>query len=66
VPCRIGTEKAVKLLESAGGVSPDSLALLRRLDATLRQTSICGLGQVALSPLLSILATFPDRVGRPG
>jgi NADH:ubiquinone oxidoreductase subunit F (NADH-binding) len=55
VPCRIGTEKAVKLVESAGGVSPESEALLRRLDATLRH-----------SPLLSILATFPGRVGRPG
>jgi len=66
VPCRIGTEKAVKLVETAEGISPESEALLRRLDATLRQTSICGLGQVALSPLLSILATFPDRAGRHG
>jgi NADH:ubiquinone oxidoreductase subunit F (NADH-binding)/NADH:ubiquinone oxidoreductase subunit E len=66
VPCRIGTEKAVKLVESGAGVSPESEALLRRLDATLRQTSLCGLGQVALSPLLSVLAGLPDRVGRPG
>ena len=66
VPCRIGTEKAVNLVETEGAVSPESEALLRRLDATLRKTSLCGLGHVALSPLLSILSGFPDESGRPG
>ena len=52
VPCRIGTEKAVKLVESSG--SPPRVAL-RELHATLERTSLCGLGQVALAPLLSLL-----------
>jgi NADH:ubiquinone oxidoreductase subunit F (NADH-binding) len=64
VPCRLGTEKAVKLIEGADAVSGESEALLRQLDETMRQTSICGLGQVALGPLLSILERFPDRVRR--
>jgi NADH:ubiquinone oxidoreductase subunit F (NADH-binding)/NADH:ubiquinone oxidoreductase subunit E len=64
VPCRLGTEKAVKLIEGADAVSGESEALLRQLDETMRQTSICGLGQVALGPLLSLLERFPDRVRR--
>jgi NADH:ubiquinone oxidoreductase subunit F (NADH-binding) len=61
VPCRVGSEKAVKLVEAAGDVSDESRALLEELNATMVRTSICGLGQVALGPLMSILANFPDR-----
>ena len=55
VPCRVGTEKAVRWLEeSPGPLSPERLDQLRELHATLARTSICGLGQVALAPLLSL------------
>jgi NADH:ubiquinone oxidoreductase subunit F (NADH-binding)/NADH:ubiquinone oxidoreductase subunit E len=64
VPCRVGSEKAVKLLEGAGAVSDENRKLLAELNATLVQTSICGLGQVALGPLMSVLTNFPDRVPR--
>jgi NADH:ubiquinone oxidoreductase subunit F (NADH-binding) len=60
VPCRVGTEKAVKLIESG---SDESLALLPELDEALRETSICGLGQVALTPVLSLLNRFPGTRG---
>lgn len=60
VPCRVGSEKAVALLSSEGGVSSEDEALLRSLHETLQQTSICGLGQVALGPVLSILDRFPE------
>jgi NADH:ubiquinone oxidoreductase subunit F (NADH-binding) len=60
VPCRVGTEKAVKLIEMQGGVSNALEGELKDLHSTLARTSICGLGQVALSPLLSILKNFPD------
>jgi NADH:ubiquinone oxidoreductase subunit F (NADH-binding) len=63
VPCRIGSEKAVELIEKAGHVSNEEEALLRSLHETMQQTSICGLGQVALAPLLSIVDRFPDRLG---
>jgi NADH:ubiquinone oxidoreductase subunit F (NADH-binding) len=55
VPCRVGTEKAVKLVEAEGRVSEETHALLEQMHRTLGRTSICGLGQVALAPLLSIL-----------
>jgi NADH:ubiquinone oxidoreductase subunit F (NADH-binding)/NADH:ubiquinone oxidoreductase subunit E len=64
VPCRVGSEKAVKLVELAGGVDADTRALLESLNETLGQTSICGLGQVALGPLLSILQNFPEDTKR--
>ena len=57
VPCRIGTEKAVKLIERR---DEKSLALLPELHEALQETSLCGLGQVALTPILSILENFPQ------
>lgn len=61
VPCRVGTEKAVVLLDQwlAGQAAEDTPELLRQLDRTLGQTSICGLGQVALLPVVSILDRLP-------
>jgi len=55
VPCRIGTEKAVTMIE---GKRAGDLALLPELNETLQQTSICGLGQAALTPVLSVLQRF--------
>ncbi len=66
VPCRLGSAKAVALVESAGGVGEKEAALLGELDATMQQTSICGLGQVALGPLRSILARFPEAGSSTG
>ncbi|MCB9754628.1 MAG: NAD(P)H-dependent oxidoreductase subunit E [Myxococcales bacterium] len=64
VPCRVGSQKAVTLLEELrSGAAPlgrrRSLALLEQLDATMAQTSICGLGQVALLPAMSLFRNFP-------
>jgi NADH:ubiquinone oxidoreductase subunit F (NADH-binding) len=58
VPCRIGTEKAVALVEEAGHVTGETHEKLRLLHETLARTSICGLGQIALGPILSLAKTF--------
>ena len=55
VPCRIGTEKAVQLIAAR---ETKGLERLRELDETLASTSICGLGQAALTPVLSVLDHF--------
>ncbi|HJZ88682.1 MAG TPA: NAD(P)H-dependent oxidoreductase subunit E [Polyangia bacterium] len=55
VPCRVGSEKGALLLAARGDGLESRLA---ELDETLRLTSICGLGQVALGPALSILRNF--------
>ena len=61
VPCRMGSQKAVEVLEEiACGTRPTSeLSLLPELGETLEQTSICGLGQVALHPILSLMRNVP-------
>ncbi|MSP25975.1 MAG: nitroreductase family protein [Myxococcales bacterium] len=64
VPCRIGSEKAVHMLEAAVAHrgSRKHLALLPELASTMAQTSICGLGQVALNPFTSALQQFDGEV----
>jgi len=62
VPCRVGTEKAVQLVEARGGVDEPTRQRLAELNSTLARTSICGLGQIALDPLLSLAERFPERM----
>jgi NADH:ubiquinone oxidoreductase subunit F (NADH-binding) len=58
VPCRVGSMKAhailAELVESGGGPG-DVDERIVELEATMRLTSICGLGQVALGPAISVL-----------
>jgi formate dehydrogenase beta subunit len=58
VPCRVGSHKAhellSELLESGGGPEDVSDTIVQ-LEETMRMTSICGLGQVALGPVISVL-----------
>src|SRR5262252_9120835 len=60
-PCRIGTEKAVKLMATG----PWDQALLTELSAAMRDASICGLGQAAPNPLLCVLKYFPEELAKP-
>ena len=57
-PCRVGTEKAVKLMQREAWDEP----LLEELSAAMTDASICGLGQAAANPLLSVLRHFPDEL----
>jgi NADH:ubiquinone oxidoreductase subunit F (NADH-binding) len=66
VPCRVGSEKAVEMIEEALKGKPRAglIPLLQELGSTMTQTSICGLGQVALQPILSVIANFPADAAR--
>ena len=66
VPCRVGSEKAVALVEQSGSIDEAQADLLRDMNQTLIRTSICGLGQVALGPLVSILDNFEGTVRQDG
>ncbi len=58
VPCRVGSHKAHEILTEAlagAGLDDDGVARLLELERTVRKTSICGLGQVALGPVASVL-----------
>jgi formate dehydrogenase len=60
-PCRVGTEKAVKLMAQG----PWDVALLTELSTLMRDASICGLGQAAPNPLLCVLKYFPEELTKP-
>ncbi|SDM25959.1 formate dehydrogenase/NADH-quinone oxidoreductase subunit F [Nonomuraea maritima] len=60
VPCRVGSTKAHDLLRGALDSGSSTLDDAQRgrilqLEETMRKTSICGLGQVALGPVVSVL-----------
>ena len=59
VPCRVGSTKAHDLLtdtlRAGGELDEGRRARLLELELTMRKTSICGLGQVALGPVVSVL-----------
>jgi formate dehydrogenase len=57
-PCRVGTEKAVRLLQEPVWDEP----LLRELSQAMTNASICGLGQAAPNPILSALNYFQDEL----
>lgn len=60
-PCRVGTEKAVKLMQQG----PWNESLLNELSTAMRDASICGLGQAAPNPLQSVMKHFPDDLNKP-
>lgn len=59
VPCRVGSWKAhamlTETLESGGELDEARSNRLLELEVTMRKTSICGLGQVALGPVASVM-----------
>jgi formate dehydrogenase beta subunit len=57
-PCRVGTAKAVTLMEERKWNQP----LLAELSQAMMDASICGLGQAAPNPALSVMKYFPQEV----
>jgi formate dehydrogenase len=57
-PCRVGTEKAVKLMAKPKWDEP----LIQELSQAMTDASICGLGQAAANPVKSVLKHFREDV----
>jgi formate dehydrogenase len=57
-PCRVGCEKAVKLMQP--GIWDE--ALLMELSQAMSDASICGLGQAAPNPIKSVFRYFRDEL----
>lgn len=57
-PCRVGTLKALNLMENGKWDQP----LLKELSQTMMDASICGLGQAAPNPVLSVMKYFPREL----
>ncbi len=57
-PCRVGCEKAVKLMQAENWDQP----LLEELCVAMGDASICGLGQAAPNPIRLVMKHFPEEV----
>ena len=57
-PCRVGTEKALHLMQEKQWDKP----LLQELSQAMMDASICGLGQAAPNPVLSVIKYFPTEI----
>jgi NADH:ubiquinone oxidoreductase subunit F (NADH-binding)/NADH:ubiquinone oxidoreductase subunit E len=57
-PCRVGTEKATGLIAGENWNRP----LLEELSRVMADASICGLGQAAMNPVLSLFRHFPEAL----
>jgi len=57
-PCRVGTAKTLKLIQKPKWDQP----LLKELSQAMMDASICGLGQAAPNPVLSVMKYFPQEV----
>jgi NADH:ubiquinone oxidoreductase subunit F (NADH-binding)/NADH:ubiquinone oxidoreductase subunit E len=57
-PCRVGTAKAVTLMEERKWDQP----LIKELSQAMVDASICGLGQAAPNPALCVMKYFPQEV----
>ncbi|GAA0405518.1 NADH-ubiquinone oxidoreductase-F iron-sulfur binding region domain-containing protein [Cocleimonas flava] len=56
-PCRVGTEKAVKLMQQEEW----DTELMGELSTVMMDASICGLGQAAPNPMNSVINYFPNE-----
>jgi formate dehydrogenase len=57
-PCRVGTIKALELMKAGRWDAP----LLQELSQAMADASICGLGQAAPNPVLTVMKYFPGEV----
>jgi formate dehydrogenase beta subunit len=59
-PCRVGTEKAVHIMERPAWDE----TLLEELTKVMTDASICGLGQAAMNPVKMVLKHFRDDLAK--
>lgn len=64
VPCRVGSDKIVHILERAarGQADTKEIDIIGELAETMQLTSICGLGQAAPLPITSALKYFGEEI----
>jgi NADH:ubiquinone oxidoreductase subunit F (NADH-binding)/formate hydrogenlyase subunit 6/NADH:ubiquinone oxidoreductase subunit I/(2Fe-2S) ferredoxin len=62
-PCRIGTKRMLEILEKikTGNGEESNIELLEDLAPTVKNASLCGLGQTAPNPVLTTLRYFKNE-----
>lgn len=63
IPCRMGTQHAHAILEkiTSGRGEMEDIERLKKIAFTMKQSSLCGLGQTAPNPILTTLRYFEDE-----
>lgn len=63
IPCRMGTQHAHKILEKicSGEGELADIDRLKKIAFTMKQSSLCGLGQTAPNPIVTTLRYFEDE-----
>lgn len=63
VPCRMGTQHIHAILEkiTSGNGEMEDIERLKKIAFTMKQSSLCGLGQTAPNPILTTLKYFEDE-----
>jgi ferredoxin len=62
-PCRIGTKRMLEILTriTEGKGTMKDLDELEELGRTVKENSLCGLGQTAANPIISTISKFRDE-----
>ncbi len=63
VPCRLGTKRMLEILEriTRGQGEEGDIERLEELGEMIKQTAVCGLGQTAPNPVLSMINNFREE-----
>jgi len=63
VPCRMGTQHLLKILTAIteGEGTLNHLETMKRIGDTMKNASLCGLGQTAANPVLTTLKYYEDE-----
>ena len=63
VPCRMGTQHLHRILEkiTSGRGEEGDIERLKKIAQTMKESSLCGLGQTAPNPILTTLRYFGDE-----
>ena len=63
VPCRMGTQHLHRILEkiTSGHGEEGDIERLKKIAQTMKEASLCGLGQTAPNPILTTLRYFGDE-----
>ncbi|MCR4436112.1 MAG: NADH-quinone oxidoreductase subunit NuoF [Clostridiales bacterium] len=62
-PCRLGTKRMLEILEriAKGQGQEGDIEILEELGGIIKDTALCGLGQTAPNPVLSMIKNFRDE-----
>ena len=62
-PCRVGNKRLYEILDriSKGQGKEGDIELLRELSITIKESSLCGLGQTSPNPVLSTIDNFEEE-----